>query len=85
MPCEIHPSARKHGIEDSDIVHAIDHALVVAELDDARRLHLGPDHAANMLEIVTLTVDDDMRLVIHAMRMQQKYRSRLRGLEEPDA
>ena len=38
-----------------------------------------------MLEIVTLGVDDDVRLVIHAMRMQRKYRSRLRGLEEPDA
>jgi hypothetical protein len=85
MDYEIHPSARKHEVADHHIIHALEHAVVVAELDDARRLHLGPDRAANLLEIVTLTVSDDVTLVIHAMRMQQKYQSRLRGLEEPDA
>jgi hypothetical protein len=28
---EIHPSARKHGVVDEDIRHAIDHALAIED------------------------------------------------------
>jgi hypothetical protein len=85
MRYEIHPSARKHDVEDADIVHAIEHALAVLDYeDDDRRLHLGPDGAARMLEVVTLVQDDDAELVIHAMPMQPKYEPLLRGLGEPD-
>jgi hypothetical protein len=84
MRHEIHYTARKHGIGDDDIRHAIEHALLVAQLDDQRLLHLGPDTAGNMLEVVTLAVEQ-VDLVIHAMRMRPKYRARLRGLGEPDA
>ncbi len=42
-------SARKHGIADDDILHAIDHSLAVEDLaeDPDRWLVLGPDRAAN--------------------------------------
>lgn len=85
MRHEIHHTARKHGLDDDDILHCIDFALVVARLDDQRRLHLGPDTAGNMLEVVTLAVDDEIDLVIHAMKMRPKYLTQLRGLGEPDA
>ena len=37
---EIRDSARKHGVVDEDIEHAVAHALVVAELDDDKTLYL---------------------------------------------
>ncbi len=80
---QIHHTARKHGIDDDDILHAIEHALVVARLDDERLLHLGPDGAGNMLEVITLAIDEEIELVIHAMKMPPKFRKRLRGLGGP--
>jgi hypothetical protein len=65
------------------ILHTIEHALVIARLDDQRLLHLGPDIAGNMLEVVTLAIDDEVYLVIHAMKMRPKYRTQLRGLGSP--
>jgi hypothetical protein len=36
-PVEIHPSARKHGIADVDIEHAVDNAMSIDERDDDTR------------------------------------------------
>lgn len=85
MERRIHPSARKHGVADDDIRHAIDHALVIeAYEDDVRLLYIGPDSAANLLEVVTIVEQEEDELVIHAMPMQAKYQPLLRGLGEPD-
>ena len=46
---EIYASARKHGIGDSDIHHAVEHAAAVGEQDDGKVLYLGPDRAGNCL------------------------------------
>jgi hypothetical protein len=75
---EIHPAARKHGIADEDIVHAVEHALASYALEERedephRTLLLGPDRGANLLEIVVLELDDGRRLAIHAMRMRPNY------------
>lgn len=75
---EIHPAARKHGIRDEDIVHAVEHALAGYALEERedeprRTLLLGPDRNANLLEVVVLELDDGRRLAIHAMRMRPKY------------
>jgi hypothetical protein len=41
---EIHDSARKHGVVDEDIHHAIDHALAIEDVgeDPDRWLVIGP-------------------------------------------
>lgn len=75
---EIHQAARKHGIDDDDIRHAAEHALVGYALEQGdgeprRTLLLGPDRAGNLLEIVVLELDDGTRLAIHAMRMRPSY------------
>jgi uncharacterized DUF497 family protein len=72
---EVHGSARRHGIEDDDIVHAVDNALVVEDAgeDPDRYLVLGPDRAGNLLEVVVL-VTDEVQIVIHAMPMRPKFR-----------
>jgi hypothetical protein len=82
---EIYHSARKHGVLDDDIVHAVEHVLAVGEQDDGKVLYLGPDRAGNLLEVVTVARDDGSEIVIHAMPMRAKYEPFLRGEGEADA
>lgn len=83
---EIHETARKHGVNDDEILHAIAHALEVFDLDpDAdppKVLAIGPDTAANLLEVIWLELDDDRDLVIHAMTLRPTFFSLLPD-EEP--
>ncbi|MSV79499.1 MAG: hypothetical protein F2681_16695 [Actinobacteria bacterium] len=80
---EIHRSARRHGVRDADIVHALGRVAVECEIGDGdgdsprRLLVLGPDRAGNMLELVVLVFDDGRQMVIHAMVMRAKYRALL--------
>jgi hypothetical protein len=76
---EIHPSARKHGIADEDIEHAMTHAMTIENQDDDTRLYLGASRSAELLEVVTVLRDDASELVIHAMRMRDKYERLLPG------
>jgi hypothetical protein len=80
---EIHRSARRHGVEDADIAHAVDHHLhesqPAGDEPPRRILYLGPDRAGNLLEIITLELDDESELAIHAMRMRPKYQELLPG------
>ena len=84
---EVHRSARKHGVTDRQIEHALDHARLVADLTDetlpARTLVLGPDSAGNMLELIVLHLDDGRDMVIHAMPMRRQYESLLPRQEPP--
>lgn len=72
---EVHGPARRHGIEDADIVHAVENALAVEDADEDpdRWLAIGPDRAGNLLEVVVL-VTDERQLAIHAMPMRPKFR-----------
>jgi len=72
-------SAHRHGIDPSDVDHALRHAQVPEEVgeDPLRYLVLGPDAAGNMLEVVVMDRPQGPA-VIHAMHMQAKY-ERLRG------
>ena len=53
---DVLPSARRHGIEDADIDHAVRHATVVEEVaeDPVRYLPIGPDLSGNLLELIVL-------------------------------
>lgn len=85
MTHHIHRSARKHGATDDDILHAIENAMLVADIDDGFVLYIGPDLAANLLEVIALSEDDDDdELVIHAMALRRKYRPLLQGREVLD-
>jgi hypothetical protein len=76
---DIHPSARRHEIDDADIEHAVTNAMAIYDQDDDIRLYLGPDRSADLLEVVTIVRDDGTELAIHAMRMRSKYRPLLPG------
>ena len=76
---EIHPSARKHGIADEDMEHAVEHAMAIDDQDDDTRLYLGPSRGATLLEVVAIVRDEGSELAIHAMPMRAKYRRLLPG------
>lgn len=72
---EIHDAARKHGVADEDIVHAIDNALATEDAgeDPDRWLLIGPDRAGNLLEVVVMIPVEGSQVVIHAMPMRDEY------------
>jgi len=76
---EIHASARRHGIADEDIEHAMTHAMAIEDQDDDTRLYLGPSRSADLLEVVTIVRADGSELAIHAMRMRATYQRLLPG------
>ncbi|MCU0299914.1 MAG: hypothetical protein MUF33_15590 [Candidatus Nanopelagicales bacterium] len=73
---KVHGSARKHGIDPKDAIHAAEHAVFVSDLEDdspARQLRLGFDSAGRLLEVVVLRFDSGSELVIHAMKARRQY------------
>ena len=71
---EIRPSARKHGVSDDDIRHAIDNATAAItrpEQPDFTML-IGPDASARLLEVGIIETDDQ-DYVIHAMAARDKF------------
>lgn len=71
------PSARKHGISDSDAIAAARAVLAGGPLDDEypqRELRLGLDTSGRLLEIVVLLWDDGEIEIIHAMKARAAYR-----------
>jgi len=84
---EIHRTARKHGIAEANLRHAVEHAIYVGDLErDAPLcvLYLGPDRAGNLLEVVVIERDDGSELAIHAMKMRRRYRQLTREARPDD-
>ncbi|MGQ0434406.1 MAG: hypothetical protein ACT452_18630 [Microthrixaceae bacterium] len=84
MERRIHDSARKHGIADDDINHAMDNAMVWRP-EEERFLYLGSDRAGMMLEVISVITEDLDEIVIHAMPMRRRYEPMLRGHGGTDA
>ncbi|MDA8290164.1 MAG: hypothetical protein M0Z33_00545 [Actinomycetota bacterium] len=80
---EFHRSARRHGLLDEDIEHALVHAVSWIELDDdpARYLLAGPGRAGRLLELVVVDVAGE-GLVIHAMPLRSSSAQELFGGEQ---
>jgi hypothetical protein len=73
---EIHDSAHRHNVAEEDMLHAVEHSLVVDDLgeDPDRWLVLGPDTAGNLLELIVLISREGDEIIIHAMPMRPRYR-----------
>jgi hypothetical protein len=69
----IRASARKHGVDDDDIRHALRNWIRVADEDDDVVLYVGPDRAARLIEVGVRSDDDGVR-IIHAMRPARPHR-----------
>lgn len=72
---EITDSARKHGIADAAMLHAVNNSIVVREQEhvsgDVRLLIIGPDTTGGLLEIVAVT--DEPARIIHADVLRPKF------------
>ena len=70
---DIEASARKHGVADDDMMHAVRNHWRAFETDDpAVTMYIGPATTAEPLEVGV--VDDDQgTAVIHAMSARQKF------------
>jgi hypothetical protein len=70
---EVADSARKHGVADEDMHHAVAQAMRVIRQSQADRvLIIGPDRNGALLEIVVLNPDDDPA-IIHADGLRPKF------------
>jgi hypothetical protein len=58
------------------MLHAVEHSMVVDDLgeDPDRWLVIGPDRAANLLEVVVLITSEGEELIIHAIPLRALYR-----------
>lgn len=75
---DIAESARKHGVLDEDIQHAVRHPIRVVA-GTSRDLVIGADRTGRLLEVVVLDDDaDDEPIVIHAMPLRPKFYPYLR-------
>jgi len=83
---EVHSSAKRHGVDDGDIEHAVSNAIVVVDLDrdadPSKVLCIGPDRAGNLLEVIWIELDDHRTLAIHAMVLRPTF---FDLLPEPEA
>jgi hypothetical protein len=81
-----HRSAFKHGYDEETILHAVENAIVVVDLepdtDPPKVLAIGPDPAGNLLEVIWLDLVDT-ELVIHAMALRPTFYDLLPTGEDP--
>ena len=68
---EIADNARKHGVAEEDIEHAVRNAVRVVGQDD-RDLYIGADRTGRLLEVDVLD-DDGQPVAIHAMTLRPKF------------
>jgi hypothetical protein len=70
---DIEASARKHGVTDEDMLHALRHHWRAFKTDDpAVTMFIGPARSAEPLEIGVVT-DESGTAVIHAMTARPKF------------
>lgn len=65
--------ARKHGISDADIWHAVRNAVRWIEMDEELTMLIGPAADGALLEIGVLDIDGEDPVVIHAMGLRRKF------------
>ncbi len=70
--------ARKHGVPDEHISHALRNATRRIALDDDLTMLIGPTPDGALLEVGVLDLDGNDPVVIHAMPLRAKFRRLLR-------
>lgn len=65
--------ARRHGVADADVWHAIRNAMRQIEIDDDLTMLIGPATDGAPLEIGILDIGGDDPVVIHAMPLRERF------------
>ncbi len=71
MNARILASARRHGIDDEDILHAFRNAILEVTDNDIVML-IGPNRDGNLIEVALIRSENGF-LIIHAMQARKKY------------
>lgn len=66
--------ARRHGVPDEHVEHAVRNAMRRVKLDEELTMLIGPAPDGALLEIGVLDLDGDDSVVIHAMPLRAKFR-----------
>jgi hypothetical protein len=65
--------ARKHGVSDADVWHAVRTAIRKIDMDDDLTMLIGPARDGTPLEIGVLDLSGADPVIIHAMRLRPKF------------
>lgn len=65
--------ARRHGVVDADIWHAVRNAMRRVGMADDLTMLIGPAGDGTLLEVGVLGLDGEDPVVIHAMRLRRKF------------
>lgn len=65
--------ARKHGVADTEIWHAIRNAMRRVVMDEQLTMLIGPASDGAIMEIGVLAIDGDDPVVVHAMALRPKF------------
>jgi hypothetical protein len=65
--------ARKHGVSDADVRHAVRNAMRWVEMDADLTMLIGAATNGALMEIGVLDIDGDDPVAIHAMPLRQKF------------
>ena len=68
----IAPSARKHGLGETEILHAYRNPVRMWDLGDGFTMIIGPTQSAMFLEIGYVD-GDHSHVIVHAMRAREKF------------
>lgn len=65
--------ARKHGVADTEIWHAIRNAMRRVVMDEQLTMLIGPASDGTLMEIGVLAIDGDDPVVVHAMALRPRF------------
>lgn len=65
-------SARRHGIADENMLHAVRNVIVTHDLDDGLTMFVGPARDASLLEVGVVDGQDGP-VIVHAMEARSRY------------
>ena len=65
--------ARKHGVSDADIRHAVRNSMRWVSMDDDLTMLIGAATNGALLEIGVLDIEGDDPVAIHAMPLRRKF------------
>ncbi len=66
-------SARRHGVDEEDMLHAYRSAIDAWALDEGLVMLIGPDRSGALLEIGLVRSDDGTAVIVHAMKARPKF------------
>jgi hypothetical protein len=65
--------ARKHGVAEEDIWHAVRTALRKIDMDDDLTMLIGPARDGTPLELGVLDISGEDPVIVHAIRLRPKF------------